>query len=73
MRLNVIVHPNSKKPRVVKDIMGQINIYVSSPPLEGKANRETIKALATYFKVMENRIRLISGTKSKIKLFEVDI
>ena len=72
MRLNIIVHPNSKKPRVEKDILGQINAYVSAPPVEGKANREVIEALSDYFKVKKNSIRLVSGQKTHIKLFEIE-
>lgn len=72
MRVNVIVHPNSRKPRVEKDILGQINAYVASPPVEGKANKETLEALANYFKVKKSNIRLISGTKSRLKLFEIE-
>jgi hypothetical protein len=71
MRVNVIVHPNSKKPRVEKDILGQVNAYVSEPPLEGKANKATVEALADYFKIRKNAIRLISGSKSRLKLFEI--
>lgn len=72
MRINVIVHPNSKKVRIEKDIMGQINVYVSAPPIEGKANKATIEALSSYFKVKTNKVRLISGQKSKLKLFEIE-
>jgi len=36
MRISIIAHPNSKNPRVEKDLMDQLHIYVSAPPLEGK-------------------------------------
>lgn len=72
MRVNVIVYPNSRKPRIEKDILGQINAYVSSPPVEGKANKEALEALADYFKVKKSSIRLISGIKSRLKLFEIE-
>ena len=39
MIITVIAHPNSKKPRVEKDLFGTLHIYVSQPPLEGKANK----------------------------------
>lgn len=71
MRVNVLVHPNSKKPRVEKDILGQLNVYVSAPPIAGKANKATVEALSVYFKVRKTDITLISGQKSKLKLFEI--
>ncbi len=73
MRLNVIVHPNSRKERVEKDILGQLNVYVTAPPIEGRANISTIEALSEYFKVKKNAIVLISGQKSRLKLFEIKV
>jgi len=70
MKVTVIVHPNSKKPRVEKDLLGTLNVYVSAPPLEGKANKATIEALADYFQTSKSQVKLISGAKSKHKIFE---
>lgn len=73
MKIQVIAHPNSKKPRVEKDLLGTINVYVSEPPLEGKANNAVREALAKYFNVRKSSVVLLSGEKSKIKNFEVTI
>ena len=73
MKLTVIVHPNSKKETVEEDLLGTLHVYVKAPPLEGKANQATIAALAEYFKTSKTAVRLISGTKSKYKLFEVTL
>jgi len=72
MRVNIIVHPNSKKRRIAKDILGQLNVYVSAPPVEGKANKEVAEVLTEYFNVKKSAVRLISGHKSKLKLFEIE-
>lgn len=71
MKISVIVHPNSKKARIEKDLLGTLHIYVNQPPLEGKANKATIEALADYFKISKSNISLISGLKSKHKIFEI--
>ncbi len=71
MKIAVIAHPNSKQPRVEKDLLGNIHVYVNAPPLEGKANREVAESLADYFKVKKSQVELISGAKSKNKLFEI--
>lgn len=70
MKIPVIVHPNSKRPRVEKDLLNTIHVYVSEPPLEGKANAAVIEALAKYFKVKRRNMLLVSGQKSKNKVFE---
>lgn len=71
MRITVNVHPNSKRARIEKDLLGTLHVYVSQPPLEGKANKAVIEALAKHFKTKKSSIYLISGTKSKSKVFEV--
>ncbi|MDD4135663.1 MAG: DUF167 domain-containing protein [Candidatus Shapirobacteria bacterium] len=73
MKVSVIVHPNSKKTRIEKDLMGMLHVYVNAPPLEGKANKAVVEALANFFKNKKNEIILVSGTKSKNKIFEVKI
>ncbi len=71
MKLEVIVHPNSKRPRIDKDLLGTLHIYVSQPPLEGRANLAVIKALAEHFEVSKSAIVLVRGEKSKLKEFEI--
>jgi uncharacterized protein YggU (UPF0235/DUF167 family) len=71
MKVSIIAHPNSKKPRIEKDLFSTLHIYVSEPPLEGKANNAVRVALADYFKVKKNAVLIISGEKSKNKIFEI--
>ena len=71
MKISVIAHPNSKKVRVEKDLLNTLHIYVSQPPLEGKANKAIIEALAKYYHAKKGNIILLSGEKSKNKLFEI--
>ena len=71
MKIAVIVHPNSKKPRIEKDLLEIIHVYVSQPPLEGKANNAVREALAIYFGAKKSCVFLVSGEKSKNKVFEV--
>ena len=71
MKITVIVHPNAKKPRVEKDMLDTLHVYVSEPPLEGRANRAVTASLADHLKVKKNQVFLISGAKSKNKTFEI--
>lgn len=56
MKIAVTVHPNSKKPRIEKPLLGQLHVYVTEPPLEGKANRAVLIALAKHFKVKRTAV-----------------
>lgn len=73
MKITVIAHPNAKRPRIEKDLLDNFHVYVSAPPLEGKANKAVIEALAEYFKIKKSKIIFLSGEKSKIKLFELRV
>ncbi len=71
MRVTVFVHPNSRKPRVETDLLGDLHVHVNAPPLEGRANQATAMALAEYFKVAKSRVVLVRGAKAKQKTFEI--
>lgn len=72
MNISVIVHPNSKHPRIEKDLTDMLHVYVHEPPLEGKANKAVIESLASYFHTKKSKVILLSGEKSKNKLFAID-
>jgi uncharacterized protein (TIGR00251 family) len=72
MKISIIAHPNAKKPRVEKDLLEILHVYVKEPPLEGKANRAVIEALAEYFQTKKANVLLASGEKSKNKMFEIN-
>ena len=71
MQITIVTHPNARKPRVEQDLLGTLHVYVNAPPLEGKANKAVIEALADYFKVKKNAVTLLSGQKSKNKRLEI--
>lgn len=71
MKLEIIAHPNAKKPRIEKDLLNTFHVYVKEPPLEGKANKAVIESLAEYFNTKKCNIILLSGEKSKNKLFDI--
>jgi uncharacterized protein len=71
MKISIIAHPNAKKPRIESDLLGTLHVYVHEPPLEGKANRAVIEALADYFKTKRSNVCLLSGQKLKNKVFEI--
>ncbi|MBT6401404.1 DUF167 domain-containing protein [candidate division WWE3 bacterium] len=72
MELSVIVHPNSRKPRIESDMLNDLHVYVREPHLEGKANIAVTKALSKHFKVSKSAVQLTSGFKSKKKTFRIE-
>lgn len=72
MKLKVRVQTNSKKQKIETDEKGLIRISTNQKPVEGKANQKIVEILAEYLRVKPNRIFLISGEKSKDKIFEIE-
>lgn len=71
MRVRVIVQPRSKSPGV--EPQGDVLVVrVKSPPLKGRANEEARELLSHYFGVNRSKVRLVSGHRSRTKVFEVE-
>lgn len=71
MRLVVQVKPNSKNELVEKQGDGSYLVRVNVPPTEGRANDRVVELLSKELKVPKSKIALISGHKSKRKIFEI--
>lgn len=70
MRLNLKVIPNAKQNKIVEE-SGRIKVYLTAPPVEGKANKALIEFLSEHFKVKKNQIRIVRGEKSRDKVLEI--
>ena len=70
--INVKVIPNAKKNRIIQQ-EGILRVYLTSPPVDGKANKLLIKILSEYFKVKKSGIRIKRGVKAKHKSIEINL
>ena len=48
-----------------------LQVRVTAPPVDGKANKALIQLLAKEFKVPKSKIRIIQGETSRDKLVEL--
>lgn len=71
MIINVCAKPNSSRGKVEKNDDGSFDVFVKEPPVEGRANRAIIKALAEYFGVSVFKVNIISGRASRQKIIEI--
>jgi uncharacterized protein len=65
--LNITVSPKSSKKRISIDENNFMKVYLTSPPVDGKANEELIALFSKSLKVPKSDIEIISGEKSKKK------
>ncbi|MEQ1500210.1 MAG: DUF167 domain-containing protein [Parcubacteria group bacterium] len=80
MRIFVKAKSGSKENKVVPPPLKLISeagveeyftVFVKDPPVQGRANDAIIKQLAKHFSVSISQVRLLRGTSSKIKVFEI--
>ncbi|HET7309330.1 MAG TPA: DUF167 family protein [Actinomycetota bacterium] len=69
--VTVRVRPRSSRPAVRLDEQG-ILVRVRSAPKGGRATEEARRALAAALGVPGPGVRLRRGTRSRVKVFEVD-
>jgi len=65
------VHPNASRDRIEGVKGDYLEIRLSSPPVEGKANKALIKLMSKCLKVAKSKISIISGQKARIKVMSI--
>lgn len=71
MRYTVFVKPKKQTSSV--EVIDETHLIVSvkEPPVDGRANSGVIIALARHFAISPNRINIVSGHSSKVKIVEI--
>lgn len=72
MLIKVKVFPNSKKEEVIQKSKDSFQVSVKAKPIEGQANRAVTRALASFLKLPENKIRLARGFRTRNKIFALN-
>lgn len=71
MKIFVTAKAGVRKESIVSEDKNEFVICVKEPAKEGKANTAVQKAIAKHFGVALSRVRLVSGTTSRHKVFDV--
>ncbi|MCR4338171.1 MAG: DUF167 domain-containing protein [Candidatus Omnitrophica bacterium] len=71
MNLNIKVIPGARK-ELIKEEGGIFKVYLTAPPVEGKANEALVRFLAGHFSVRKSQIEIIKGLKSRQKIVRID-
>lgn len=65
--IKISVMPNSSKTFLVGLVEGMLKIKLNAPPLEGRANKETIEFFSKLIGIPKTSISILRGDKSKLK------
>ena len=63
--------PKSSRNEIVKGEDGMVKIKVTSPPIDGKANKAVVDMLSKQFKIPKKDILIVSGEKSRNKKIRI--
>ena len=65
--IEVRVVPNARKSEVIELENGGFRVRLAAPAVEGAANEELIRVVATHFNVRTRDVEIVSGIKSRNK------
>jgi uncharacterized protein (TIGR00251 family) len=65
--INVKVEPRSSRAGITGPYGEGLRIRLTSPPVEGRANKELVAILAKEFGIKKSDVEILSGKKSKNK------
>lgn len=68
----VQVVPRSSRSEVAGEHNGSLRVRVSSPPVEGAANKELTNVLAKAFNVSRSAVSIVSGQNSRLKQVSIE-
>lgn len=68
---DIIVSPRASRNRFGPMSGDRIKIFVTSPPVEGKANDAIIALVARCLGVRKNAVSIVTGDKGKRKVIHV--
>ncbi|MGD9076528.1 MAG: DUF167 domain-containing protein [Desulfobacteraceae bacterium] len=70
-RIRVKVLPRSSRNQVIGKEGDVFKVNLTSPPVEGKANKALIELLAKRLRIAKGRIEIISGKSSRLKTVRI--
>lgn len=73
MRMYLQVIPNATRNEIVgRSENGEYKVKIQSPPVDGAANKNLLKFIASTVGVSKSKARIVSGLKSRKKIIEID-
>ena len=71
IKLKVRVIPNANKTSFGGEREDELVLRLNAPALEGRANKAAIEFISGYFGVAKSAVSLVSGEKSRHKIFQI--
>lgn len=72
IRFSAIIQPRSSKNEVTGVYNDALKIRLTSPPVDGEANKACMIFFAKWLGISPSKISIVQGLSSKNKIIEVD-
>ena len=71
VKLKVRIIPNAKKTEFTEFRQDELVLRLNAPAIEGKANRAATEYIARYLGLSRSAVSMVSGEKSRHKIFQI--
>jgi uncharacterized protein (TIGR00251 family) len=71
VRFAVKVHPRAKKNDITGELGDALKVSLTTPPVDGRANRACVELFAKLLKVPRSSVTIASGQASRNKVIRV--
>lgn len=71
MRISVHAKPGAREEKIEKISDTEFVVSVKEPPVDGRANRAIVEALASYFRIPKNLVSIVVGHTSRNKIIDI--
>ena len=68
----VRVHPRATRDEITGEGGGALEVRVTAPPTEGRANEALCRLVARKLRVAPSRVSILRGARSRDKVVQVD-
>ena len=69
--LDIVVQPRASRPRIGPVRQDRLVVAVTSPPVDGEANRAVVDALSRALGVARSQVEIVRGDTSRRKTVRV--
>jgi len=71
LTISIHVQPRARRNVVVCDAAGNLKVYVTAPPEDGRANKAVIELLAAHFGVKRRQLTILAGATHRHKVLRI--
>jgi uncharacterized protein YggU (UPF0235/DUF167 family) len=69
--IRIKAFPNSKKPAIEETAPQVLRVFVREDAQQNRANDAVMRAVADYYKLPRNKLKMISGHQKQSKMIQI--